>query len=77
MNAKVRDGLGSESKTHMARPRRLKEPVKLNLMIDKESKIKAMEIAAKRRMSVGRLFESWLMQELNGSQPNTEPSSES
>ena len=51
-------------------------PVKINLMIEEENKNKAIEIAKKRGISVGRLFEYWLSQELNGSLPK-EDSSES
>lgn len=60
----------------MARPKRLRFPVKINLMIEEENKNKAIEIAKKRGISVGRLFEYWLSQELNGSLPK-EDSSES
>jgi hypothetical protein len=60
----------------MARPKRLRFPAKINLMIEEESKYKAIEIAKKRGISVGRLFEYWLSQELNGSIPK-EDSSES
>ena len=45
-------------------------------MIEEENKYKAIEIAKKRGISVGRLFEYWLSQELNGSIPK-EDSSES
>lgn len=67
---------GLQIKKHMARPKRLKEPVKINLMIDKDIKIKALELAAKRGISVGRLFENWVLQDLNGAQPDGGSSSE-
>ena len=54
----------------MPRPKRIKEPAKINLLIEKDIKLKAIELAAKRRVSVGRLFENWLIQDLNGSQSN-------
>lgn len=54
----------------MPRPKRIKEPAKINLLIEKDIKLKAIELAAKRRVSVGRLFENCLLQELNGSQSN-------
>lgn len=54
----------------MPRPKRIKEPVKINLLIEKDIKLKAVELAAKRRISVGQLFENWLLQDLNGSQSN-------
>jgi hypothetical protein len=47
----------------MGRPKRISEPVKLNLLIDRESKIGAIALAAKRKMSVGRLFEALLLKE--------------
>ena len=47
----------------MGRPKRILEPVKLNLLIDRESKIGAIALAAKRKMSVGRLFEVLLFKE--------------
>ena len=50
----------------MARPRRLKDPVKLNLLIEKNYKDLAMQMAAERQMSVSRLFVWWLLQDLNG-----------
>ena len=53
----------------MARPRRLKHPVKINLMVDKYIKTQAAEMARKQRISVGRLFENWVLKDLNGSLP--------
>ena len=60
------------TKTHMARPRRLKQPVKINLMIDKHIKNHATKMARKQGISVGRLFENWVLQDLNGSQADNE-----
>ena len=58
----------------MARPRRIQEPVKLNLLIEKNHKDLAMELAAHRRMSVSRLFVSWLLRDLDGeSSPEERP----
>jgi hypothetical protein len=54
----------------MPRPKRIKEPAKINLLIERDIKLKAVELAAQRRISVGRLFENWLIQDLNGSQSN-------
>lgn len=42
----------------MPRPKRLNEPVKLNLLIDRSSKDNARKLAAQRGISIGRLFES-------------------
>jgi predicted HicB family RNase H-like nuclease len=53
----------------MARPRRLKHPVKINLMVDKHIKNQAAEMARKQGISVGRLFENWVLKDLNGSLP--------
>mgnify|MGYP003341239824 CR=1 FL=1 len=64
------------TKTHMARPKRLKEPVKINLMIDKDIKNKAIELATKRGISVGRLFENWVLQDQDGSESDGDSSSE-
>ena len=50
----------------MPRPKRIKEPAKINLLIEKEIKLKAIELAARRRTSVGRLFENWVLQDFNG-----------
>ena len=44
----------------MPRPRRLNEPVKLNLLIDRASKDKARQLAEERGISVSRLFEALL-----------------
>ncbi len=52
----------------MPRPKRIKEPAKINLLIEKDIKLKAIELAAKRRISVGQLFENWLIKDLNESQ---------
>ena len=54
----------------MPRPKRIKEPAKINLLIERDIKLKAVELAAQRRISVGRLFENWVIQDLNGSQSN-------
>jgi len=67
------NGLDSIAK-YMARPKRLKFPVKINLMIEEENKHKAIEIAKQRGISVGRLFEYWLFQDLNGTTPKTNSS---
>ena len=69
MTAWGRDSLCSCIK-HMPRPKRIKEPAKINLLIEKDIKLKAIELASKRRTSVGRLFETWLLQDLNGGQSN-------
>lgn len=50
----------------MARPRKLQTPVKLNLLIDQESKDTAFLIAAQRKISVSRLFEAMLYKEISG-----------
>lgn len=44
----------------MARPKRLKNGVKLNLFIEMKTKRLAFKIAADRKVSVGRLFEMLL-----------------
>jgi hypothetical protein len=54
----------------MPRPKRIKEPAKINLLIEKEIKLKAIELATRRRTSVGRLFENWVLQDFNGLEPN-------
>jgi hypothetical protein len=41
----------------MARPKRLKSPVRLDLLIENKSKRDAFVMATKRAMSVSRLFE--------------------
>jgi hypothetical protein len=43
-------------------------------MIEEENKYKAIEIAKQRGISVGRLFEYWLFQDLNGTTPKTNSS---
>ena len=50
----------------MARPRRIQEPVKLNLLIEKSHKNLALQLAAERQTSVSRLFVSWLLRDLDG-----------
>lgn len=42
----------------MPRPKRLNDPVKLNLLIDRTSKDIARKLAVERGMSISRLFES-------------------
>lgn len=56
----------------MARPRKLQTPVKLNLLIDQESKDSAFMIAAERKISVSRLFEALLYKEISGRLDNEE-----
>jgi hypothetical protein len=51
----------------MARPRRLQEPVKLNLLLEKNHKAQAQQLAAERRVSISQLFVTWLLQDLDGS----------
>jgi hypothetical protein len=58
----------------MARPKKFKNAAKINLLIERENKIKAIELANKRRISVGQLFENWLLQDLNGSSAEDEAS---
>jgi len=41
----------------MARPKRLKTPTSLNLLVEKRSKQTAFRLACNRKISVGRLFE--------------------
>lgn len=41
----------------MSRPKRIKQPVKLNLLIEQKTKRRAFKIACDRKISVGRLFE--------------------
>ena len=48
----------------MGRPRKLSQPVKINLILDKETKDSAILIALERKISVSRLFESLLFKEL-------------
>jgi len=43
---------------HMPRPKRLNDPVKLNLLIDRSSKDTARKLALERGISISRLFES-------------------
>lgn len=47
----------------MPRPKRLNDPVKLNLLIDRASKDNARKIAAERGISISRLFESMLAEQ--------------
>jgi hypothetical protein len=56
----------------MPRPRRIQEPVKLNLLLEKSHKALAVELASERRTSVSQLFVYWLMQDLNGQIPAAE-----
>lgn len=42
----------------MPRPKRLNDPVKLNLLIDRSSKDTARKLALERGISISRLFES-------------------
>lgn len=44
----------------MARPKRLKTPVKLNLLIEQKTKRRAFKMACEKKVSVGRLFEMLL-----------------
>lgn len=48
---------------HMPRPRRLNDPVKLNLLIDRTSKDIARKIASDRGISISRLFEAMVAEE--------------
>jgi len=48
----------------MGRPRKLSQPVKINLILEKETKESAILVALERKMSVSRLFESLLFKEL-------------
>jgi hypothetical protein len=57
----------------MARPRRIKEPVKLNLLLEKSHKELALRLAADRGTSVSQLFVYWLVQDLDGKIPTGEP----
>jgi hypothetical protein len=41
----------------MARPKRLKTPASLNLLVEKRSKQAAFRLACHQKISVGRLFE--------------------
>ena len=47
----------------MPRPRRLNDPVKLNLLIDRTSKDIARKIASDRGISISRLFETLVAEE--------------
>ena len=58
----------------MARPKKFKNAAKINLLIERESKNKAIKLAEKRQISVGQLFENWLMQDLDGPQPENSDS---
>jgi len=55
----------------MARPRRIQQPVKLNLLLEKNHKDLAVRLAAERGTSVSRLFVSWLINDLNGQNPES------
>jgi len=48
----------------MGRPRKLSQPVKINLILEKETKDSAILVALERKISVSRLFESLLFKEL-------------
>ena len=41
----------------MARPKRMKSPARLDVVIERKSKRDAFALAMKREVSVGRLFE--------------------
>ena len=41
----------------MARPKRLKSPTRMNLLVDRGSKKDAFALATERKVSIGRLFE--------------------
>jgi hypothetical protein len=48
----------------MARPRKIKSPTRLNLLIGKEYKRSAFQLADHRGLSVGELFEQLVVEEL-------------
>lgn len=48
----------------MGRPRKFAEPVKINLILEKETKASAIAVALERKISVSRLFEALLFKEL-------------
>ena len=48
----------------MARPKKLKAPERLNLLIDGRSKKNAFRLACDRRISIGRLFEQLIDAEI-------------
>ena len=48
----------------MGRPRKLNQPVKINLSLEKETKASAISVALERKISVSRLFEALLFKEL-------------
>ena len=48
----------------MGRPRKFAEPVKINLILEKETKASAIAVAVERKISVSRLFEALLFKEL-------------
>lgn len=52
----------------MARPRRILDPAKLNLFLEKNHKTEALRLAAERRVSVSRLFVGWLLNDLENEQ---------
>ncbi len=56
----------------MARPRRILEPTKLNLIMEKTHKDIALRLAAERGISVSRLFVNWLLQDIDGQRPEPE-----
>ena len=48
----------------MGRPRKFAQPVKINLILEKETKASAIAVAMERKISVSRLFEALLFKEL-------------
>lgn len=47
----------------MARPKLLKEPARLEVLVELTSKRRAFRMATKQRISIGRLFENLLAAE--------------
>lgn len=60
----------------MGRPRKLSEPVKINLILEKETKASAIAVALERKISVSRLFEALLFKELAANVTSKPTSSE-
>ena len=60
----------------MGRPRKLAEPVKINLILEKETKASAIAVALERKISVSRLFEALLFKELAANVTSKPTSSE-
>jgi hypothetical protein len=60
----------------MGRPRKLTEPVKINLILEKETKASAIAVALERKISVSRLFEALLFKELAANVTSKPTSSE-